>query len=214
MYKACGKVRLCFSSNSHASDIPTRLVFEVACRLCHDSFMSILRLLKINLDGNVHASSETETVRKIIRELDQLEPERAKFIAAFAYLLSRAARADLDISLEEIKVMERIVMQLGGLPEEQAVIVIQMAKTQNILFGGTENFLVSREFNSVATHKEKMGLLDCLYAVASADQSISTIEDNEISQIADELRIEHHDFIRIRSKYRDKLAVLKDSQRP
>ena len=79
------------------------------------------------------------------------------------------------------------------------------------IFGGTENFLVSREFNSIASHEEKMGLLDCLYAVASADHSISTVEDNEISQIADELRIEHRDFISIRSKYRDKLAVLKSS---
>jgi uncharacterized tellurite resistance protein B-like protein len=176
--------------------------------------MSILRMLKVNLDRNAPASSETETVRKIIRKLDQLEPERAKFIAAYAYLLGRAARADLDISPEETKTMERIVMEQGGLPEEQAVIVVQMAKTQNILFGGTENFLVSREFNSLASHEEKMGLLDCLFAVASADQSVSTVEDNEISQIADELRIEHRDFISIRSRYRDMLAVLKNSQSP
>jgi hypothetical protein len=63
--------------------------------------MSILRLLKRNTEGNSTFSSETETVRKIVQSLDQLEPERAKFIAAFAYLLSRAARADLHISLEE-----------------------------------------------------------------------------------------------------------------
>ena len=123
-------------------------------------------------------------------------------------MLSRAARADLHISLEETRVMEKIVMEHGGLPEQQAAIVIQMAKTQNVLFGGTENYLVSREFNSIANHDEKMALLDCLYAVASADHSVSTIEDNEISQIADELRIEHRDFISVRSKYRDKLAVL------
>jgi uncharacterized tellurite resistance protein B-like protein len=53
--------------------------------------------------------------------------------------------------------------------------------------------------------------LDCLFAVAAASASIATIEDNEISQIADELRIEHRDFISVRSKYRDHLAVLKDS---
>jgi uncharacterized tellurite resistance protein B-like protein len=176
--------------------------------------MSILRLLKRDTDGSSTFSSETETVRKIVQSLDQLEPERAKFIAAFAYLLSRAARADLHISLEETNVMEKIVMERSGLPEKQAVMVIQLAKTQNILFGGTENFLVSREFNSIASHEEKMALLDCLYAVASADQSISTIEDNEISQIADELRIEHQDFISIRSRYRDKLAVLKNSPAP
>jgi uncharacterized tellurite resistance protein B-like protein len=132
-----------------------------------------------------------------------------RVIAAFAYLLSRIARADLDISDEEIRMMERIVMERGGLPEEQAVIVVQIAKTQNILFGATENYLVTREFNSMATHEQKLALIDCLFAVAAADESISTLEDNEVSQIADELRIEHKDFIAIRSTYRDYLAVLK-----
>ncbi len=107
--------------------------------------------------------------------------------------------------------MEQIIMERGRLPEEQAVIVIQIAKTQNILFGGTENYLVSREFKEMTTYEERMALLDCLYAVAAADESISTIEDNEVSQIADELRIEHRDFISIRSRYRDYLAVFKNS---
>ena len=173
--------------------------------------MSILQLIKRNLNGKSGASAETETVRKIANALDQLDPARAKFIAAFAYLLGRAARADMHISLEETGLMERIIMEHGGMPEGQAILVVQMAKTQNILFGGTENFLVSREFNSNSTHQERMALLDCLFAVAAADSSIATIEDNEISQIADELRIEHRDFIAIRSKYRDRLAVLKNS---
>jgi uncharacterized tellurite resistance protein B-like protein len=182
--------------------------------LCHDAGMSILSLLKRSFEDGSSTATETDTVRRIIHALDALDPEKARFIAAFSYLLGRAARADLHISPEETRAMERIIMERARLPEEQAVIVVQMAKSQNTLFGGTENFLVSREFNSMASHEEKLGLLDCLYAVAAADQSISTIEDNEISQIADELRIEHHDFIAVRSKYRDYLAVLKNSQTP
>jgi uncharacterized tellurite resistance protein B-like protein len=57
-------------------------------------------------------------------------------------------------------------------------------------------------------------LLDCLYAVAAAESLVSTVEDNEISQIADELRIEHRDFISIRSKHRDSLAVLQKEPMP
>jgi uncharacterized tellurite resistance protein B-like protein len=172
--------------------------------------MSILGFLNRNLEKTAKTAAETETVRKITQALDQLDPERAKFIAAFAYILSRAARADFNISLQETHKMEQIVMERAQLPEEQAIVIIQMAKTQNILFGGTENFLVSREFNSIADHEQKMRLLDCLYAVASAEDLISTIEDNEISQIADELRIEHRDLISVRSRYRDQLAVLKN----
>ena len=172
--------------------------------------MSIFRLLKKNLSDLGKAPSETETVRRITQALDRLEPERAKYIAAFAYLLGRTARADLQISPEETATMERIVSDHGQLPEEQAIIVVQIAKAQNTLLGGTENFLVSREFREMAGYTKRLALLDCLFAVAAADNSISTIEDNEISQIADELRIEHHDFISVRSRYRDSLAVLQN----
>jgi len=138
-----------------------------------------------------------------------MDPDRAKFIAAFAYLLSRVARADLTIAPQETAEMERIVMQQGGLPEEQAILVVQMAKTQSILFGATENYLVTREFNKIASHEQKLGLLHCLFAVTASDESISTVEDNEVSQIADELRIEHREFIDVRSRFRAHLAVLK-----
>jgi uncharacterized tellurite resistance protein B-like protein len=171
--------------------------------------MSILRFLKLDQERDEAQSAETETVRKITRELDALDPEQAKYVAAFAYILSRVARADMRISPAETQTMERIVSGLGKLPEEQAVIVVQIAKSQNILFGGTENYLVTREFNRVATHEQKMALLECLFAVSSADESISTIEDNEISQIANELRIEHRDYISVRSSFREHLAVLK-----
>jgi uncharacterized tellurite resistance protein B-like protein len=171
--------------------------------------MSILRTIQNKLNSGTGHASETETVRKITQALDKLDPGRAKFIASFAYLLGRIARADMNISAEETATMERIIMEHGAMPEEQAILVIQIAKTQNILFGGTENYLVSREFNSISSHEEKMILLDCMFAVAAADKSIATIEDNEISQIADELRIEHRDFISVRLKYREWLAVLK-----
>jgi uncharacterized tellurite resistance protein B-like protein len=169
--------------------------------------MSIFKFLK--LEPTPHSSADTETVRKIAGALDQLDLERAKFIAAFAYLLSRVARADLVITPEETAAMERIVMEQGALPEEQAVLVVQMAKTQNILFGSTENYLVTREYNKIASHEQKLALLNCLFAVSAADESISTVEDNEVSQIADELRIEHDEFIEVRSRFREYLAVLK-----
>ena len=173
--------------------------------------MSIFRFLGLEPPKSAPSpdSLETETVRKIVGSLDKLDPERAKFIASFAYILSRVARADLQISAEEVQAMEQLVMSKGGLPEEQAVIVVQMAKTQNILFGATENYLVTREFNNIATREEKIALLHCLFAVSSADQSVSSAEDSEIRQIASELKIEHRDLIAVRSAYREHLAVLK-----
>jgi len=108
--------------------------------------------------------------------------------------------------------MERGIMQLGQLPEEQAIIVVQIAKTQNLLFGGTENYLVTREFNKIATRKQKFALLHCLFAVSSTDEDISSEEDREIRQITAELKLEHKDFIAVRSDYLHHLSVLKKSK--
>jgi uncharacterized tellurite resistance protein B-like protein len=171
--------------------------------------MSIRTFLGIS-DKPHHVSAETETVRKVVEALDQLDPERARFIAAFGYILSRAANADLHISPEETRAMEAAIMEYGQLPEEQATIVVHIAKTRNQLFGATENFLVTREFNRIANREQKLALLDCLFAVSAAEDDISTVEDNEIRQVASELGLDHRDFIAVRSTWRDHLAVLKD----
>ena len=68
------------------------------------------------------SSAETATVRKIVERLDHMEPERARFVAAFSYILSRVARADLQVSEDETRAMESIVVEHGALPEELAVI--------------------------------------------------------------------------------------------
>lgn len=172
--------------------------------------MSIAALLD-RFRGHAQAhTGETETVRKIVAELEALEPQRAKHIAAFAYVLSRVARADMNISEAETRKMEQLVCGLSGLPEEQAILVVQIAKTQATLFGGTENFLVTVEFSQLASYEEKLSLLNCLFAVAAADESISGVEDREIRLIASELQLTHSDFINARLAYRQYLDVLKE----
>lgn len=178
------------------------------------SIWKFLGLEKKDLSGASPQSSgpETEAVRKIIASLDQLDPEKARTIASFAYILSRVAHADLTISEEETLEMEQIVSKRGGLSEQEAILVVQMAKTQNRLFGGTENFLVTREFNKIATREQKIALLNCLFAVSSSDKTVSVVEDNEIRQIARELKLERKDFIEVRLLYRRHLAVLKGDE--
>jgi uncharacterized tellurite resistance protein B-like protein len=172
--------------------------------------MSILKFLGLagNLDHSSH-SGETETVRKIVQQLDSLPEEQARYIAAFAYLLSRVARADLHVSPEETAAMERIVATQGGVPEELAPVIVQMAKSQNLLFGATENYLVTREFERLATREQKLAVLDCLFAVAAADNNITSEEDYVVKQISEELKLYHSDYIAARLRFKEYLAVLK-----
>src|SRR6185436_14806183 len=121
---------------------------------------------------------------------NHLEPARARHLAAFAYLLGRVAHADQHVSPEETAAMEALVRRHGQLPQDQAMVVVQLAKTSNLLFGGTANFLVAREFSQVASYEQKLALMQCLFALSATDESISTAEEGEIHRIATELRIE------------------------
>ena len=172
--------------------------------------MSLLRFLGLgHAAPAMTASGETESVRRVVAALERMEPEAARYIARFAYVLGRVAGADRDVSREETRTMERIVKERGGLAEEQAVLVVQIAKSQHALFGGTEDYLVTREFASTATREQKVALLDCCMAVAAADANVSIPEDDAVREIAGELGLSHAEFIAARSAYRDYLEVLR-----
>jgi uncharacterized tellurite resistance protein B-like protein len=98
--------------------------------------------------------------------------------------------------------MESLVSEHGAIPHEQAMVVVQLAKTSNLLFGGTANYLVARDFAAMSTYEQKLALMRCLFAVSATDEAISTSEESEIHRIANELRIQPDDLIALRVAYR------------
>jgi len=173
--------------------------------------MSIFDWLKASGGGVRRVEqSESNAVRDIAGRLSELEPDRAHWIAAFAMVLARAARADLDISSEELRKMKEIVHEIGGLPEEQASLVAEMAAHRNELLGTTEDYLSTREFRNVAGEGDAERLLHCLFAVTAADDSISLVEEEEVRQVANELGVEPRAFNEIRARFREKRSVLKN----
>ena len=152
---------------------------------------------------------DTETVRRIVNELDKLEPQRARYLATFAYVLSRVAGADLHISDAETTKMVDLLQRTGQLPEAQALVVVEIAKNQNRLFGGTENFLVTREFREIASDEQRQQLLECLFAVSAADEAINNEEEAQIRQIASELGFSQPHYLEVRLRYSEKRTVLR-----
>ena len=153
---------------------------------------------------------ETETVRRIAGQLERLPPEQAKHLASFAYVLARVAHADLDVDESEMVEMERIVKTLAHLSDPEAALVVQIAKSQAQHLGGTENYVVTREFRQNATKQQRGELLECVYAVAAADGTISGDEQAEILAIAEELGFTRPEANAFRSHYRDKLSEFQD----
>ncbi|HEX9814173.1 MAG TPA: hypothetical protein VGB31_04400, partial [Myxococcota bacterium] len=114
--------------------------------------MSLFRLLGLGDDSKQNRESgDTESVRRIAAKLERLEPNRAKYLAAFAYVLARVANADLEIDSTETAEMERSLAAISDLSESEIALVVAIAKSQARLLGGTENYVVTREFRENST---------------------------------------------------------------
>jgi len=156
--------------------------------------------------------AEPGPLRDTLHALDHLRPERARYLATFAYLLGRIAHADRDVSADETRMMESLVVEHGQLPPEQAAVVVQLAKTNNLLFGGTADFLVAREFSDLSSYEQKLSLMRCLFALAATDQRISTAEEGELHRVANELKIDRPDLVALRVAHQRHLPGLSDRQ--
>ena len=156
---------------------------------------------------------EPAPLRELIEALDRLDPDRARYLARFAYLLGRVAHADRHVSDEERTAMEALVSQHGGLSAEQAMLVVSLARTSNLLFGGTADFIVAQEFAASAQYEEKLALARCLFAVGAADRAISMAEEAEIHRIVNHLKVLPADLTRLRLEHREFLPGLAKSEK-
>ena len=159
------------------------------------------------------ATTDTETIRRIAAQLDALPMEQRRFIGGFAYVLGRAAHADLDVSAEEVSFMERTVVEVGGLTEAQAVMVVQIARSQAELQGATEDYLVTREFAAASTLEDRQKLLRLAFSVGAVDDSISAEESAEINEIGKELGFTPAEIDTVRMDFADKLSVIQEMRR-
>ncbi|HZI80095.1 MAG TPA: TerB family tellurite resistance protein [Vicinamibacterales bacterium] len=163
--------------------------------------MSVRQLLTWLGVDQTQDAREATPLRELVETLDRLEPPRARHLARFAYLLGRVAHADRHVSPEETRAMEALVVSEGRLSPDQATVVVGLAKTSNLLFGGTADYQVALEFGEGATYEEKMSLGRCLFAVASSDHQISMAEEAEIHRVLNQLRILPEDLTKLRVEH-------------
>lgn len=159
--------------------------------------------------GAAANEGHADALERAAAVLDAVPPERARYVAAFAYLLARVAGVDSHVTADEMDLMHRLVQREAELGDEGAKAVVDLALGDALRFAGTHNLDVTREFAALATDEQRLGLLRCLFAISAADDSVELAEDNEIRRISRELKIEHADFIRARAEVREHLAVLK-----
>jgi uncharacterized tellurite resistance protein B-like protein len=172
--------------------------------------MGLLRFLGLGGVGRDDRSEdESDTVREIASRLERLEPDQARFLASFAYVLARLAHADLHIDANETAAMERAVREVAHLSEAEAALVVQIAQSQAVNLGGTQDYLITRQFRQISTREQRGELLACLYAVAAADGTIGAEEGAEIVKIGEELGFTRAEANSLRGEYREKLSTFR-----
>ena len=158
-------------------------------------------------------AGDTATVRRIVAKLEAMPPEQARFLAAAAYTLARAANADLDISDDETAAIERELQGHESIDEATAVLVTEMAKLQAKTVGGTEDYVVTREFKKLADDAQRIAIVRACYAVMAANGTISAEETGTINEIADELDIDEDVLRSIRAEYHEKFSSVQQVRR-
>jgi len=167
------------------------------------------RLLGGRVGGGADSVRSTESVRRIADRLDRLPSERAHFVAATACVLARVAGADLRVEPEEVREMERVLVEVGGLEAEEAALAVELALAQAEERGVTDQYLATREFRERSTKAERARLVECLFAVAAADGTITVDESHVALAVAEELGFTRPEAMGLRARWRDQLAELR-----
>ncbi len=158
-------------------------------------------------------AGDTATVRRIVAKLEAMPPEQARLLAAAAYTLARAANADLDISEDETAVIERELQEGEHIDEATAVMVTEMAKLQAKTVGGTEDYVVTREFKAISSPELRLRVLRACFAISAANGTISAEETAVLNQIAEELDIEDAALNAIKADYHEQLSSVQTIRR-
>lgn len=159
------------------------------------------------------AAGETATVRRIVARLEAMPPDRARLVASAAYILARAAHADLEISEDESRAIERELQRDGALEEATAVLVTEMAKLQARTVGGTEDYVVTREFKALATEAQRIDVMRACFVIGAASGEISAEEAATLNQIAGELDIPADVLNGIRAEHHEQLSSVRELRR-
>ena len=170
--------------------------------------MSLLRFLGLGGEG-AGRDAEPASLVELGAMLESMEPAEGRLAAAFAYLLARVAGADLRTEASERAAIADRLTAFGHVEAETASVLAEAAVRAADAHGATDDHLVARAFHNMTDHAERIRLLRCLYAVAAADDTITTLEDNEIFEIATAIGVGRSDVIAVRSEWKQYLGTLR-----
>jgi uncharacterized tellurite resistance protein B-like protein len=127
------------------------------------------------------------SIRRVASELASLSPERRSFLAGYAYILVRVARADSEADPAETRRIEAAVTAAGDVSEAQAALLVALAGRTSSLYGPSEDYAVTREFARRSSPQERQRLMRACISVLVTSGPISGSETAELYEVGREL---------------------------
>lgn len=153
-------------------------------------------------------NSALERVAEIARErgwtLDESAPKWNRLTLA-GILLANVAQLEEGWHGGERALLERVFEERYGMNDSEREVLLTVMEEEE----GRESDLqrVCAELSRISTMRERIDLLDQLFAVGSADGRISKTEVDEIHRIADLLWISNPEYLSVRGRYRDRIET-------
>ena len=88
-----------------------------------------------------------------------------------------------------------------------------MAKLQSRTVGGTEDYVVTREFRNLASEAQRLDILRACYAISAANGTISAEENVVVNEIARELDLDPAAVNRVRADFHEQMSAVQEVRR-
>jgi uncharacterized tellurite resistance protein B-like protein len=141
-----------------------------------------------------------DAIRRLAHEIEALPEATTALLEALSFVLARVADADREVSSEEALAMERALADHTGISPAQAALVVEIAKHRARLADRGMAYASSRLLRDRLDDGERVSVLGCLHAIASADGDAAGSELDEILQVAAELGFTGRDVAAFRRR--------------
>lgn len=132
------------------------------------------------------------------QDSDQSENRERELQIATAVLLVEVARADFSEDAVEIEAVGDLLKSHLGLSRDDLATLIDEAQRQADHAASLQAF--TRQLHEELSLEEKHRIIELLWQVALADETLDKHEDHLIRKVAGLLYISHGDLIRIRNR--------------
>ncbi len=134
------------------------------------------------------------------RDNEDSEAREHALRVATALLLTEVARADYADDVAENATMLASLKQFFALDDSEAALLLEEARSTADKAVELQQF--TRRLHEQLSVSEKQRVVEMLWQVALADQTLDKHEDHLVRRIADLLYVSHSDVIRIRNRVR------------